>query len=380
MQPKPEAITREPNEFRMTFKEKTPSGFNKYILNIPLHPSKAILEKLEQQGAQFPLDRVKLTLYSENDLSIVKDVETLQKIIGEKEQSSFPVMLLNGLLSNSDQYDRTGTSFIRKLTDMVRSDGTHGSFNPLYIGMSAPGFSGSQLSLADYGPLDVGVRRYEAILEAVQDELRFPKVKGAIIGHSAGGAAVLEYEHETIQDRLAKIALCPAIHLREAPQFDYIDKLLTLQERTVYPSEMLRNVTSHKVVRYLLGIPQGIPFKKLPKQVQEQIEMHVAELEAHRYATHQKLKELYIPLRRGQPTIQATLNVVAEHDILTPPSQIRAGFPEDIGAFLTIPNGHHDDIFINEETQTMVLPLIASYIATGQVNLVHARQAGLTGI
>lgn len=382
--PRPE-LTGEPNEFKISLKEKTPSGFYKYKVNLPLNPSDRILKLVHQHGAEFPVDRVGLTFYSENALTGVTTLDELRTLISEnKAQSMFPVMLLNGLLSNSDQYDRTDRSFVKKLTDMLHAEPKFQGVNPLYIGMSAPGFTGTELSLTRFGHLDVGVMRYEAILEAVMEELQFPKVRGAVIGHSAGGAAVLQYEHETTDNRLAKIALCPAIHLDKAPQFDRIDKALQLQENTLSLLNPLTtkpaDFASHIVIRHLLGIPQHIPFATLPKPVQEQITMHVNELNTHRYATHQKLKELHIPLPRGQNTVQAALNIVAERDVLTPPEQIKQGFPEDTISFLTIPDGHHDDIFIYEETQTMVLPLIASYIANRQVDYGLAKELGLVGM
>ncbi|MFZ2026016.1 MAG: alpha/beta hydrolase [Microgenomates group bacterium] len=363
------------NEFRVNFKEQTRSHFFKYEVQLPLNPSETVINELRQSNAAFPMDRVKLTMWSETELPAIQTAEQLGELIQEKNPSShFPVMLLGGLLSNPSQFDRTGTSFIRKLTDMIRSDGKHAAFHPLYIGMSGLGFTGSEINaISDYGKLDVGVRRYQTVLQTVLDELHFPTSRGALIGHSAGGAVVLEHEHKTTNDMLAKVALCPAIHLENARQFDLINKLVRLQENTIYSVKPLRKWSSEKVVRYLLGIPFATPFEKLPLAVQEQIRMHAAELDAHRYATHMKLGELNKPLNRGSKTVLSTLSVVAEKDRLTPPSQIKVGFPDDFNGFLTLPKAHHDDVFMREETQTLILPYIASYLMTKQVDYRKAR-------
>jgi pimeloyl-ACP methyl ester carboxylesterase len=380
-----EKLKSEPNEFRITPIERTSSGFLKYNINLPLHPSVTIINQLKATGAEFPLDRVQLTVWSESDLTEIHSIEDMRETLEKSNTSSYPIMLLNGLLSNSNQFDRTGTSFIRKLTDMIRSDGKHQGFQPLYIGMSGLGFSGSEINMIQNpGQLDVGVRRYQTVLQAVLDELHFPESHGALIGHSAGGAVVLEHEHNTTNDMRAKVALCPAIHLEKATQFDYIDKLLRLQEGTVYPIKALRKWTSEEVVRYLLGISFTIPKHKLPIAIQEQINMHVEELEKHRDATHLKLKELNKPLQRGSNTVMSTLSIIAEDDILTPPEQIREGFPDEFTGFLTIPNSktndnsaNHDDIFIKEEVQTLVLPYIASYLINRRIDYPRAKEQGL---
>lgn len=367
------------NEFRVNFKEQTPSHFYKYEVQLPLNPSQKVINELKESQAAFPMDRVKLTMWSEDQLPAIQTAEQLGQLINEKNPSSqFPVMLLGGLLSNPSQFDRTGMSFIRKLTDMIRADGKHASFQPLYIGMSGLGFTGSEINtIRDYGKLDVGVRRYQTVLQTVLDDLHFPKSRGALIGHSAGGAVVLEHEHKTTNDMLAKVALCPAIHLENARQFDLINKLVRLQENTIYSVKPLRKWSSEKVVRYLLGIPFATPLEKLPLAVQEQIRMHASELEAHRYATHMKLDELNKPLYRGSNTVLSTLSIVAEKDRLTPPSQIRVGFPSGFNGFLTLPKAHHDDVFMREETQTLILPYIASYLMTKEVDFRKARDQDL---
>jgi len=363
------------NEFRVNYKEQTPSRFFKYEVQLPLNPSAKVIQELKESNAAFPMDRVKLTMWSETQLPPIQSTEQLGQLIQEANAAShFPVMLLGGLLSNPSQFDRTGTSFIRKLTDMIRADGKHAGFQPLYIGMSGLGFTGSEINtIRDYGKLDVGVRRYQTVLQTVLDELHFPVSRGALIGHSAGGAVVLEHEHKTTNDMLAKVALCPAIHLESARQFDLINKLVRLQENTIYSVKPLRTWSSEKVVRYLLGIPFATPLDKLSVAVREQIRMHVAELEAHRYATHMKLGELNKPLHRGSNTVLSTLSVVAEKDRLTPPSQIRVGFPDHFNGFLTLPKAHHDDVFMREDVQSLILPYIASYLMTKSVDYRKAR-------
>lgn len=361
-----------PLEFSIIGQEKiTPSGFYKYQVRLPL-PSLDKYIPTNSPPTPIPLDSVSLTVWAKNKIEATNLDELRQLISGNTPEKYVPIMLLNGLMSNSEQFDRTNTSFIQKLTNASRIEGSE--FNPIFIGMSGPGFTGSEVNkLPKYGPLDVGVRRYSSIVASAVDELRFPQ-HGALIGHSAGGAVVHQFQLDH-PNNLLKVSLCPAIHIKKAPQFETIRALLGVQSAVIGLSRILCMWSSDKVVRYLLGLPL---IGKLGASSQAQVDMHVAELDIHRLATITKLVELNMPLKQDENIISSTLTLIAENDRLTPPKQIKKGFPDDFTGFIHIPKAHHDDIFMKESTQNMVIPFIARYLLTKQIDAKYAQRLGMT--
>jgi pimeloyl-ACP methyl ester carboxylesterase len=359
-------------EFSISKQEKAPSGFYKYTVHLPL-PS---LNKYMPSNTPVPLDTIDLTVWSYDQMQIHTLDEFKQFISEDNEKHLTPILLLNGLMSNSEQFDRQNTSFIQKLTKAARmqnQNDTH-PFIPVFIGMSGPGFTGSEVNtLPHYGPLDVGVRRYSSVIASVVDELSLPS-HGALIGHSAGGAAVHQYQLDHPGDNRPKVSLCPAIHVNKAPQFETIRALLNLQSAVIGMSRILCTWSSNKVVRWLLGLPLT---GTLPPSSQAQVAMHVSELDKHRDTTMAKLTELHMPLKQDEKTLSNTLTLIAAKDHLTPPKQIKKGFPNDFSGFIRMPKTHHDDIFMKDKTQDMAIPLIAHYLLTRKIDTEYAKRLGM---
>lgn len=369
-----EIVNLKPREFSfVVHPEMTKSGFYKYDVTLPLEYTSSI-----------PLRSVLLTIWSKEQFGQVKDQKGLIKIMND--EGNLPVMLCSGLAANSTQYDRTDVSFIRSFDESIQSNlsakaKTKGK-KSLFIAMSCPGFTGSD----DIDPKNkitretVSVDTYSNLIQEVINEAQIP-MKSILVGHSAGGAAVLHLLSQQGDSR-AHIALHPAIHKKRALQFDVMRFLETVKP-ILMDAKFKRDITE-VVIRFYLGLPnlRGLPkndliaaakfitelkefqdlFKTISPAELEQVYLHVDEFMKHREAGIAKLDDLHKKRTHGTNTAAATsFMITGTKDRITHNQDINEEFSFILGQRATIKemDTGHDDMFIKPDAQKIATELIA---------------------
>lgn len=368
----------------------------KYEVNIPLTSSFKDLDIKLPQGVpdisikdalHLDMETVTLTVWSEHPLQLSNgDLSSLSTILQRKEPPILTSFFASGFLANSEQLDRQN-SFVETLSKSFHeNDLRHTQFSNIIIGISCPGFSGSETD----NPPDkdsIGVERYSHLLKALMVTLQ-PK-KTALIGHSAGGAAALLLQHQineidketdpymyelirkTASLRHSISALHPAINSSVAKQFiamkdlnqlKYMfhvdmESLEQMKRKIGFLKSLPEDILTRIVVKWALGLN---PFTTGTKDQEDQVTLHCDEFNRHPHAGYAKLDDLKLPQKHGQETGIKTLIITGSEDRITPLLQILQGFAligekerkvtprmiQDAEGILDVAQTGHDDIFI----------------------------------
>lgn len=377
----------------------------KYELNVPLTTKLSQLIKLPPNLEDKPLnevldidmDSVVLTAWSEKELNLVEgDISSLTQILNAREPKTLTTLFGSGFLADSQQLDRHN-SFVEQLTQSYHTQSQKSDFNSILLGVSCPGFTGTETKHAPNKD-SIGVQKYSQLLKAIlltlhpYNEQRYYG-KTQLIGHSAGGAAVLNLVHELSIDskdpyvqainrhvlniRALPAALHPAINSSVAKQFILMRDLNQIKYMfglNNIPQDQLTRI----VVRIALGLPPFGPTQKMLqdpaiRDQEDQVTLHCLEFSKNLHAGYAKLDDLRLPQTHGERTGQRTQILTGSKDVITPLVQIMQGFDlvpmgtkkvtekmiaDAQGILDVVPTGHDDFCFNTQTAQ-----YYADYIA-----------------
>jgi pimeloyl-ACP methyl ester carboxylesterase len=339
---------------QLDFERKTSSGFYKYEVELPM------FGPLNQS-----FDNVYLTVWSRQKIK----PEDMFGFLNRQETNKY--LLCSGFAANPNQFDRANTSFIGAFDEKLSAQGRQ---NSVFIGLSCPGFTGTKVrkSLIDSKQVNsknVSVNTYADLIEYVVKSLSLQS-NTSLIGHSAGGAAALEYQSRLLRNKLhlfsdAKIsskiiALNPAIHINQAKQFNTIKNLLIAKD--IVPGQRLKKIPMRLVVQWLLGL-EKIKYKKLSESQKKQVDLHVDELLENPELSLAKLDDLSEPMERTELTRRSSLIISGTKDRITLFEDIN----KEYGNVFPIDGVHHDDIFIDSEIQDKYLTLMIDFLINDKI-------------
>lgn len=360
---------------------------------------RGMLQKIEET------DRAVLEKFSSLTLQIWGE-EALQHTT-ELDLSKECILLCEGLRSDHREWEAPDCSLVHRLTKTWKARNPSRPC-PTLIAVSCPGFGGSRL-LDEKGvtPEDVSADSYASLVDVLAPALN----AGTIVGHSAGGEAVLQsmVQGSSESDTCDRIALTPAV----GPDRKQIFRLIDAAQRFGNVTDtLLRRVTSlgrdrdggsrNRLVRGVEGLvtrvlvgskPRDTAMEILTQQQtaarQALIAMHGEQAANHPTVDRAKLIELARPddfqLERLIEAKVLPRVIYAENDQLTTPDGARAWVREATRNLMTVldrfglrvsgtttsveavlentmaiklPNAGHDDAFVDNASQTIVVDAI----------------------
>lgn len=330
-----------PDDIKFQFKENTPSRFHRYEIKLPISPQCPPVSQT--------FDEITLIMWVKKSISSnnIKDF------------GDCAFLFCCGLASNPFQLDNQDASFINYFAQKLNAVGIS---SPVFLGLSCPGFTGSEpkksLSLTEK---NLSAENYAYLIAYVLDALQIDHAP--VIGHSAGAEAALLYL-SSVNKKLIYwatendnnrpiIALNPAINKNGAFRFSmlaFAEKL-----KLILPEFAQKGLTKG-VIRFLLTLPW---FTNLPTPAKEQILMHLNESYNHRVAYERKLTELARKSPIDTEILKNALIITARKDRLTPAN------PYFIGVFpnYNISSIGHDDVFIYPSIQAQYINKIIGYLS-----------------
>lgn len=324
-----------------------------------------------------PYKTITMPMWCKKDMT-VKDVHNY--LAQDYKKDSF--LLLSGLLASPDQFAWEELSFIENLMITMGIKTDNPDYDPIFLGMAAPGFDGSEITKdrrSKISPSHVSIETYEKTLAQAERKLKLGK-EVAEIGHSAGGAVVLLHRSRTKEMDRKVVAIDPAINIDEATQFMFVKFLLGVVPLLEYADKPfkthLAETLTKDVVRFLNGyMPEfknlgamlrflaETDFEQLPPQVQKQVNLHVDEILTHLNAAIAKTLDLQRRNPRSEETRKGALIITGTDDIIT--------FAEDIiaeyGLANVRPGYHHNDVLTNPFAQNEFVTIIVNYLITGKM-------------
>lgn len=376
--------------------------------SVPITSHEAIMregEKFHKYEVDLPIDAkwnlgmdaVTLTIWSETPLPIdganLDQLKALIRYNKDDEHANLPVLIGNGYLAKSEQYNWHDQSMIEAINHSIRRKSKiKDKINPIYIGFSGPGFEGSELK-DEPNAQSVGIEKNEQLIEAII--LGLDLRHAALVGHSAAGAAVLQFVHELnelnmgtperikekldlAQRTIIPIAITPAINLNDAWQFKFMEilnkaKSLLLNIQLPGHHKEWRDELTEKVVQYALGLPMTAKLDELPRPEQAEVALHIDLLNRNIHAAYAKLHDLFVPTVNGKKTTIKTTIIAAENDRITPVKQLIEGLgltAKTASSFIDIiPGMHHDDMFMKQEFQEEVAERITTALFLSPLRL-----------
>ncbi|MCD8527713.1 alpha/beta fold hydrolase [Candidatus Woesebacteria bacterium] len=304
--------------------------------------------------------------------------------LAEIDKKYSVIFLASGLISNPDQWNNSTHSLVKKLLNH-QNDAKDDGKKTVCLAVSCPGFGGTALRDTENATKeDVSTQRYSEILQVLDDAFQ-PE---CVIGHSAGGEAVLRFAQDNPD--VPVVALQPSISELSQNIFRLIGYIERLKELTHFFPLLIpiANRVNIAIVNFLTG-------KDLSPQVlqaNEQTRVHLHEAITNTVGYHLKLQEL---ADRGDVKHNLPLNcriVSGDKDTLTTRDHIKTSIrkiietsfrsfadnwqlasldeetEQELIDFLSQEEEWgHDTVFLESEAQVILLEVVDTVISRKRI-------------